>query len=62
MLTKTYEFFSKQAGFNRDLAFTERGFEHVLKLLGATVLAAAKDASVNRFYDTQILDRLKKGS
>jgi NitT/TauT family transport system substrate-binding protein len=30
MLEKTYEFFSKQAGFNRDLTFTDRGFEQIL--------------------------------
>src|SRR5882724_6402571 len=62
MLEKTYEFFTKQAGFNRDLTFTDRGFEQILKFLGATVLPAAKDASVNQFYDTRIIERLKKGS
>jgi NitT/TauT family transport system substrate-binding protein len=62
MLEKTYEFFSKQAGFNRDLTFTDRGFEQILKFLGATVLPAAKDAPVNQFYDTRIIERLKKGS
>ena len=61
MLEKTYEFFTKQAGFNRDLTFTDRGFEQILKFLGATVLPAAKDASVNQFYDTRIIERLKKG-
>jgi hypothetical protein len=34
MLEKTYEFFTKQAGFNRDLTFTDRGFEQILKFLG----------------------------
>ena len=62
MLEKTYEFFIKQAGFNRDLTFTDRGFEQILKFLGATVLPAAKDATVNQFYDTRIIERLKKGS
>ena len=62
MLEKTYEFFTKQAGFNRDLTFTDRGFEQILKFLGATVLPSAKDASVNQFYDTRIIERLKKGS
>jgi sulfonate transport system substrate-binding protein len=62
MLEKTYEFFTKQAGFNRDLTFTDRGFEQILKFLGATVLPAAKDAQVNQFYDTRIIERLKKGS
>ena len=51
MLEKTDEFFTKQAGFNRDLTFTDRGFEQILKFLGATVLPAAKDAPVNQFYD-----------
>ena len=41
-LEKTYEFFTKQAGFNKDLTFTERGFEQILKFLGGTVLPAAK--------------------
>ena len=43
-LEKTYEFFTKQAGFNRDLTFSDRGFEQILKFLGGTVLPAAKDA------------------
>ena len=62
MLEKTYEFFTKQAGFNRDLTFTDRGFEQILKFLGATVLPAAKDAPATQFYDTRIIERLKKGS
>ena len=49
MLDKTYDFFTKQAGFNRDLTFTDRGFEQILKFLGATILPPAKDASVNQF-------------
>ena len=60
MLDKTYDFFSKQAGFNRDLTFTDRGFEQILKFLGATILPPAKDASVNQFYDTRIIDKLKQ--
>ncbi|MPZ76589.1 MAG: hypothetical protein GEU77_08690 [Deltaproteobacteria bacterium] len=60
MLDKTYEFFTKQAGFNRDLTFTDLGFEQILKFLGGTVLPAAKDASVNQFYDTRIIEKLKK--
>jgi hypothetical protein len=40
----------------------DRGFEQILKFLGATVLPAAKDAPVNQFYDTRIIERLKKGS
>jgi len=60
MLDKTYDFFTKQAGFNRDLTFTDRGFEQILQFLGRTILPAAKDASVNQFYDTRIIDKLKK--
>jgi len=60
MLDKTYEFFTKQAGFNRDLTFTDRGFEQILRFFGGTVLPAAKDASPNQFYDTRIIDKLKK--
>ena len=60
MLEKTYEFFTKQAGFNRDLTFTDRGFEQILKFLGATVLPAAKDAPVNQFYDTGLSRDWKK--
>jgi len=60
MLDKTYEFFTKQAGFNRDLTFTDRGFEQILGFFGSTVLPVAKDASPNRFYDTKIIDKLKK--
>jgi ABC-type nitrate/sulfonate/bicarbonate transport system substrate-binding protein len=59
-LEKTYEFFTKQAGFNKDLTFTERGFEQILKFLGGTVLPAAKDAPVNHFYDTKIVEKLKR--
>ncbi len=59
-LEKTYEFFTKQAGFNRDLTFSDRGFEQILKFLGGTVLPAAKDAPANQFYDTRIIDKLKK--
>jgi ABC-type nitrate/sulfonate/bicarbonate transport system substrate-binding protein len=59
-LEKTYEFFTKQAGFNKDLTFTDRGFEQILKFLGGTMLPAAKDAPVNQFYDTRIVEKLKK--
>jgi ABC-type nitrate/sulfonate/bicarbonate transport system substrate-binding protein len=59
-LEKTYEFFTKQAGFNKDLTFSERGFEQILKFLGGTVLPAAKDAPVNQFYDTRIVEKLKR--
>jgi NitT/TauT family transport system substrate-binding protein len=60
MLDKTYDFFTKQAGFNKDLTFTDRGFEQILQFLGRTILPAAKDASVNQFYDTRIIDKLRK--
>ena len=60
MLDKTYEFFTKQAGFNRDLTFTDRGFEQILKFMGGTVLPAAKDATASQFYDTRILEKLKR--
>ena len=59
-LGKTYGFFTKQAGFNRDLTFTDRGFEQILRFFGSTVLPAAKDASPSQFYDTRIIDKLKK--
>ena len=59
-LEKTYEFFTKQAGFNKDLTFSDRGFEQILKFLGGTVLPAAKDAPVNQFYDTKIVEKLKR--
>jgi len=42
MLDKTYEFFTKQAGFNRELTFTDRGFEQILKFLGGTILPLRK--------------------
>ena len=60
MLNKTYEFFTKQAGFNRDLSFTDRGFEQILKFLGGTILPAARDATVTQFYDTRIIDKLQR--
>src|SRR5262250_100683 len=59
-LEKTYTFFTRQAGFNRDLTFTDRGFEQILRFFGSTVLPAAKDASPNQFYDTRIVAKLKK--
>ena len=42
MLDKTYEFFTKQAGFNRDLSFTDRGFEQILRFFGEHGLAGSK--------------------
>jgi hypothetical protein len=40
--------------------FDPRGFEQILKFLGGTILPAAKDASVSQFYDTRIIERLKR--
>ena len=37
-----------------------RGFEQILQFLGRTILPAAKDASVNQFYDTRSIDKLRK--
>jgi len=59
-LEKTYTFFTKQAGFNRDLTFTDRGFEQILRFFGSTVLPAAKDASPSQFYDISIVEKLKR--
>jgi len=59
-LEETYEFFTKQAGFNKDLTFSDRGFEQILKFLGGTVLPAAKNAPVNQFYDTRMVEKPKK--
>jgi ABC-type nitrate/sulfonate/bicarbonate transport system substrate-binding protein len=57
-LQKTYEFFSKQAGFSDDLQITDEGTQQILNFLGSTVLPAAKGTSPKQFYDTRILDRL----
>ncbi|HLN85885.1 MAG TPA: ABC transporter substrate-binding protein [Candidatus Limnocylindrales bacterium] len=59
-LQKTYEFFSKQAGFSDDLQISEPGTQQILSFLGSTVLPAAKGASPKQFYDTRILERLTK--
>lgn len=61
MLDKTYDFFTKQAGFNRDLTFTDRGFEQILKFMGGTILPAAKDATPSQFYDTKDCVRSRTG-
>jgi ABC-type nitrate/sulfonate/bicarbonate transport system substrate-binding protein len=45
MLQKTYDFFTKQAGFNEDLTITDQGLRQILNFLGSTVLPAAKSAS-----------------
>lgn len=60
MLRKTYEFFTKQAGFTKDLAFSNAGLQAVLNFLGATRLPAAKKAKPQQIYDLRILDLLNK--
>lgn len=59
-LQKTYEFFTKQAGFNEELTVTEQGIQQILTFLGSTVLPAAKSASPRQIYDTRILDKLRQ--
>ena len=60
MLQKTYEFFTSQAGFNKEMAPTDQGIQQVLGFLGSTTLPSAKEASPARFYDTRILNRIEK--
>jgi len=60
MLQKTYEFFTKQAGFNEELALTDQGIQQVLSFLGSTTLPAAKGALPTQFYDTRILEGMGK--
>ena len=59
-LQKTYDFFTKQAGFNTDLTVTEQGIQQIVSFLGSTVLPAAKGASPKQFYDPRILDAIGK--
>lgn len=59
-LQKTYEFFTKHAGFNRELVPTDQGIQQVLNFLGSTTLPAAKDAPPTQFYDTRILNSIRK--
>ncbi|MDO8700669.1 MAG: hypothetical protein Q7J56_03355, partial [Deltaproteobacteria bacterium] len=59
-LQKTYDFFTRQAGFNKELVPTDQGIQHILSFVGSTTLPAAKDALPARFYDPRILERLKK--
>jgi hypothetical protein len=59
-LQKTYEFFSKQAGFSDDLQITDQGTQQILNFLGSTILPGAKGTSPKQFYDTRILDKLGK--
>jgi hypothetical protein len=58
-LQKTYDFFTRQAGFNKELVPTDQGIQHILNFVGSTTLPAAKDALPARFYDPRILE-LKK--
>ena len=60
MLQKTYDFFTRQAGFNKELVLTDQGIQQILTFLGSTVLPSAKDAAPTQFYDTRILDKLRK--
>ncbi|HEY7164310.1 MAG TPA: ABC transporter substrate-binding protein [Candidatus Binatia bacterium] len=59
-LQKTYEFFTRQAGFNEDLEISESGTQQILNFLGTTVLPAAKGALARQFYDTRILEKLAR--
>lgn len=58
MLQKTYEFFTTQAGFNKELVLTDQGLQQILSFLGSTTLPAAKEAPPARFYDTRILNSI----
>ena len=60
MLQKTYDFFTKQAGFTKGLALSDQGLQQILTFLGSTVLPGAKDAVPAQFYDTRILQRLEQ--
>lgn len=60
MLDKTYEFFTKYAGLNRDLSLSDEGIQAVLDFLGDAQLPAAKKAKPEQIYDKRILDLLNK--
>lgn len=60
MLQKTYEFFTSQAGFNKEMVITDQGLQQILTFLGSTTLPSAKDAPPARFYDTRILNRIER--
>ena len=60
MLQKTYEFFTGQAGFNKEMGLTDQGLQQILTFLGSTTLPTAKDAPPARFYDTRILNSIGK--
>ena len=59
-LQKTYDFFTRQAGFNEDLQVSDLGTQQILNFLGATSLPAAKGAPLRQFYDPRVLERLGK--
>jgi ABC-type nitrate/sulfonate/bicarbonate transport system substrate-binding protein len=59
-LRKTYDFFTKQAGFNRDLTITEQGIQQIVSFLASTVLVTAKGASPKQFYDPRVLETIGK--
>lgn len=59
-LQKTYDFFTKQAGFNKELTITEPGIQQIVNFLGSTVLVGAKGASPKQFYDLRILEAIGK--
>jgi ABC-type nitrate/sulfonate/bicarbonate transport system substrate-binding protein len=59
-LQKTYDFFTKQAGFNKDLTVTEQGIQQIVSFLGSNVLPAAKGASPKQFYDPAIMEAIGK--
>jgi len=58
-LEKTYGFFTKHWLPSRPHLCRSR-LRTILRFFGSTVLPAAKDASPTQFYDTRIIDKLKK--
>ena len=60
MLQKTYDFFTRKAGFSKELVPTDEGIQQILTFLGSTVLPSAKDTAPRQFYDMRVLDKLRK--
>jgi len=60
MLQKTYDFFSKQGGFTKDLSLNDEGIREILTFLASTRLPAAKNFTPKQIYDKRILEKLKK--
>ena len=58
MLQKTYEFFTKRVGVNKELTLMDQGIQQILTFLASTVLPTAAGAAPKQFYDTRILERL----